>query len=160
MRKCLLAMAVCLFAATYSSNAQTAAKSVFAEIGGPGLASINFDTRFQKKNDGLGGRIGIGGFSIDGSTLFLLPVGVNYLIGKDDRNFFEVGGGFTFVSYSENDRYGYNDDDFTTSFGHLSIGYRLQPANGGFQFRAAIVPVFNKDGFVPYYAGISFGYKF
>ena len=160
MRKYLIAMAVYLFAAAFSSTAQTAAKSVFAEIGGPGLASINFDTRFQKTNGGVGGRFGIGGFSLDGSSIFTIPVAINYLLSKDDRNFFEVGAGFTYLHYSEKG-YSYSSDDaFSTSFGHLSFGYRLQPANGGLQFRAAITPVFGSFGFYPLYAGISFGYKF
>jgi hypothetical protein len=156
MKKCFLAMAVCLFTATFC-EAQTAAKSVFAEIGGPGLASINFDTRFQKKNGGFGGRIGIGGFSLGDFSVLTVPIGANYLLSKDDRNFFELGAGVTYVNASED---GYDDDNFSSTFGHLSIGYRLQPANGGFQFRAAITPIFGEFGFLPYYAGISFGYKF
>ena len=43
-------------------NAQTAAKSVYAELGGAGLASINYDMRLQKKEDGIGFRVGVGGF--------------------------------------------------------------------------------------------------
>ena len=160
MKRHLLTIAMCFFTTTFV-NAQTAAKSVFAEIGGPGLASINYDTRFTKQNGGIGGRIGIGGFSIDGSSLFTIPVALNYLLSKDNRNFFEIGAGFTYLHYSEKD-YGYYSDDntFNTSFGHLNLGYRLQPANGGFQFRAAITPIFNSEGFVPYYASLSFGYKF
>jgi hypothetical protein len=52
------------------------------------------------------------------------------------------------------------DGNFDGSFGHLTFGYRLQPADGGFTFRAAVVPIFGQGGFVPYYAGLSFGYKF
>ncbi len=138
--------------------AQTAAKSIYVELGGPGLASVNFDTRFTKTEGGLGGRFGIGGFKSEEIGLFTLPVGVNYLLGKDNKNYFEVGAGFTFVNISSD-----NFDEeatFNSSFGHLTFGYRLQPANGGVTFRAAIVPVISKNGFLPYYAGISFGYKF
>ncbi len=49
-----------------AANAQNAAKTVYAEIGGPGLASANFDMRFKKQEDGLGFRVGVGGFSIVG----------------------------------------------------------------------------------------------
>lgn len=135
-----------------------AAKSVYFELGGPGLASVNFDTRFGPKEDGFGGRIGVGGFSIDGTSAIFVPIGVNYLLGKDQRNYFEVGGGVTPVFI--NDDFLDDDGSFTGTFGHLVFGYRMQPAAGGFTFRAFICPVFGSGGFIPYYAGLSFGYKF
>ncbi len=139
-------------------EAQTAAKSVYFELGGAGLASVNYDMRFQKKEDGLGFKAGVGGFDIDGTQALFIPVGLNYLLGKDQRNYFEIGLGVTFVSINED--YYYSGDRFSTTFGHAFFGYRLQPKNGGFLFRAGITPIFNKDGFVPYWAGVSFGYKF
>lgn len=138
---------------------QSAAKSVYVELGGPGLASINFDTRFTPKEQGLGGRIGIGGFSIDGDGVIFLPLGLNYLIGKNTRNFFEVGAGATPIigsgSFSSSD-----GSRFQSTFGYLNFGYRFQTAAPGFTFRAFITPIFGSFGFFPYYGGISFGYKF
>ncbi|HWI94149.1 MAG TPA: hypothetical protein VNT20_22905 [Flavisolibacter sp.] len=133
------------------------AKAAYFELGGPGLASFNYDTRFSKKEDGIGGRIGFGGFSIGGAGAVFIPIGLNYLIGKDGRNYFEVGGGVTPVFAFDNYD---NGDAFSTTFGHLNFGYRLQPKTGGFFFRAAINPVFGKDFFFPYYGGVAFGYKF
>lgn len=139
------------------TNMAKSQAAVFFELGGPGLASFNFDTRFTGRNDGIGGRIGVGGFSINDEGAVFVPVGLNYLIGKETKHFFEVGAGFTYVNYSSD----VNDDGiFESSFGHLSFGYRMQPRTNGFSFRAAIVPIFNKHGFLPYYAGVSFGYKF
>lgn len=151
-------MLVCLSSA--SVVAQKAAKAVYAEIGGPGLASVNYDMRFKKQEGGFGFRVGAGGLAIDGSSILLIPAGLNYIISKDRKNYFEVGAGITYVRTSNNDNY-YNDNNFYDgTFGHLSIGYRLQPADGGFFFRAAITPVFGSGTFFPYYAGIGFGYKF
>jgi hypothetical protein len=137
---------------------QKSAKVIFFELGGPGLASINFDCRFQKKEDGIGGRIGLGGFSIDGEGAMFIPIGLNYLFGKDQRNYFELGGGLTpvFLTGSNSS----NNGNFETTFGHLNFGYRRQPKEGGFFFRAAINPVFGKNFFWSYYGGIAFGYKF
>lgn len=132
------------------------AQSVYAEIGGPGLASINFDTRFGRSESGIGGRIGVGGFSVDGDGIVTIPIGLNYLIGKDHKNYFELGAGVTPLFLSGKDISG----NFSSTFGHLWIGYRLQPQNGGFTFRAGICPIFGNGFFVPYYAGLSFGYKF
>ncbi len=156
MKKILLAFTfLCMMVA--ASNAQTAAKSVYFELGGPGLASLNFDTRFTKKEDGIGGKIGIGGFSIEGASIIFVPVGINYLFGKDQKNYFEVGGGITPIFGNDGSTL---DGNFSTTFGHLNFGYRLQPLNGGFTFRAFITPVFAKGFFLPYYGGVSFGYKF
>ena len=153
MKKLLSLFVISLFI----SNLAKSQAAVFFELGGPGLASFNFDTRFTGRNDGIGGRIGVGGFSINDEGAVFVPVGLNYLIGKETKHFFEVGAGFTYVDYSSD----VNDDGiFESSFGHLTFGYRLQPRTNGFSFRAAIVPVFNKHGFLPYYAGVSFGYKF
>jgi hypothetical protein len=156
MRKSILCFII-LLTISFAGQAQ-GAKSIFFELGGPGLASINFDTRFSGKEAGIGGRIGVGGFSIDGAGIVFVPIGLNYILGKDDRNYFEIGGGITptFVSGEFTD----DDGNFTTTFGHLLFGYRMQPVNGGFTFRAFISPVFGKGGFIPYYGGVSFGYKF
>lgn len=143
-----------------SSKAQSG--SVYLEAGGPGVISVNYDMRFQKTAGGLGGRIGLGGFSIsDGGSktgIILVPIGVNYLFGKDERNFFEIGGGITPVFLTNKDWNG--SGSFSGTVGHVHIGYRLQPKNSGFLFRAGLVPLFNKNGFEPFYGGLSFGYKF
>lgn len=158
--KKLLLTALLVSATSLALQAQKAAKSIYFELGGPGLASVNYDMRFNKKEDGLGFRVGVGGFTLnddfDDATVIFLPAGLNYLLGKDGKNYFEVGGGITLVSASDNA----DNGTFTGTFGHLNFGYRLQPAKGGFLFRAGIVPIFSSEGFIPYYAGISFGYKF
>ncbi|MDB5229648.1 MAG: hypothetical protein JWN76_453 [Chitinophagaceae bacterium] len=136
-------------------NAQKAASSIFFELGGPGLASINYDRRFSHKEDGLGFRAGFGGLEIDHAGGILVPLGLNYLLGKDNKNYFELGAGVTIVSGGDG-----SGDTFQSTFGHLNFGYRLQPRNGGFTFRAAINPVFGNGFFIPYYGGVSFGYKF
>jgi hypothetical protein len=143
--------------------AQKAAKSVFAEIGGPGITSLNFDTRFAKKENGLGMRVGVGGFSIGGASIVFLPVGLNYLIGKDGKNYFELGAGLTPIVAIGTDSTGKRNSrngPFDASFGHLNLGYRLQPSKSGFTFRASINPIFGKGFFWPFYGGVSFGYKF
>jgi hypothetical protein len=153
---------ICSASAQYKSdNASSGpAKAMFFEIGGPGIASINYDMRF-KGEDGAGFRVGLGGFSLgtsgDRQTAIFIPLAFNVIKGKDGKNYFELGGGVTPVIY--NDSYS-TGDNLTTTFGHLNIGYRLQPQNGGFFFRAAINPVFGRGFFWPYYGGIAFGYKF
>ncbi|MES2431622.1 MAG: hypothetical protein V4556_11835 [Bacteroidota bacterium] len=166
MKKIIFALALLV---TVNANAQKEgsvppAKAIYFELGGPGIASLNYDMRFSRSESGLGGRIGIGGFSLkddyESVGVIFVPVGINYLIGKDNKNYFELGAGFTYVSSNESSNYYDEDGNFRSTFGHLNFGYRLQPANGGFFFRAAINPVFGKGFFIPYYGGLAFGYKF
>jgi hypothetical protein len=152
--KKLVILFIFALALANKAKSQTA---VYFELGGPGIASFNVDTRFTGRNDGLGGRVGIGGFSVNDEGALFVPMGLNYLFGKNTKHFFEVGAGFTYVDYTSHVE---EEGMFTTSFGHVSFGYRMQPAGRGFSFRAAIVPIFNKYGYLPYYLGVSFGYKF
>ena len=153
-----------------NSYAQKNAIAAYVELGGAGIASANFDMRIQKKEDGLGFRVGIGALSVrsdfgsnsDKTTLTTIPLELNYLVGKDQRNYFEMGVGATIISINDRSTgyYGTSNDKFRSTFGHLYFGYRLQPKNGGFLFRAGLTPVFGNGFFIPYWAGVSFGYKF
>ena len=131
------------------------AKTIFFELGGPGLASINYDMRFIKTAQGLGLRAGIGGFPAYDVNLVTYPLGINYIASKDQKNFFEFGAGYTLISANP-----VGSGMFSGSFGHTTIGYRLQPKDGGFTFRATLNPVIVDEGFFPFYAGIGFGWKF
>lgn len=93
MKKIFLSISLIFLISLLKS--QSVAQSVYFEIGGPGLLSFNIDSRFSKKDDGLGGRIGIGGFQIGDTGVVLIPIGINYLIKHSKRNYFEIGIGYT-----------------------------------------------------------------
>jgi hypothetical protein len=139
------------------SYAQTAAKAAYVEIGGPGLASANFDMRFANKEDGAGFRVGVGAFSVNSVGVVTVPLGLNYLIGKSKKNYFEVGAGFTYLNLSA--KHKGTSKNFTSSFGNITLGYRYAPAKGGFFFKAELTPIFG-DGFFLPFGGLGFGYKF
>ena len=42
----------------HAQESSTAAKSIYFELGGAGVASFNYDMRFHKKEDGLGFKVG------------------------------------------------------------------------------------------------------
>ncbi|RXF70698.1 hypothetical protein [Arcticibacter tournemirensis] len=134
------------------------AQTVYVEMLGPGLTiSGNYDTRFSKRRDGLGGRIGIGYIAADGNSITTIPVGLNYLLGKG-KNFFEVGAGVTYLNFSD------NEDEYLSAegdgvLGNLTFGYRLQPVDSGFSFRGGFSPLFGYGSFIPW-VGFSFGYAF
>ena len=147
-----------------SSSTIAQAPQLYAELGGPGIASLNFDSRFSKKESGIGGRVGFGGFAFDGASILFVPLGINYLIGKEGtKNFFELGAGATIVSASDNSGTGTDTENrFNSTFGHLTLGYRYQPVGNGVTFRVAINPLigFESGTFWPLYGGVSVGYKF
>ena len=159
--KKLLSIISLLFVTVSSANAQ--APQLYAELGGPSVAGINFDTRFSKKENGFGGRLGIGGFSIDGDGLLFVPVGINYLVGKPEAtNFFELGLNLTYVSATSNGEEADTNNNLADTWGSFTFGYRYQPKGQGVTFRASVNPVFAfKNGVLwPFYGGVSVGYKF
>ncbi len=140
------------------------AQNFYVEILGQGLLfTANYDTRFSHKRNGIGGRIGFGALSIDGTTLITAPISLNYLLGKE-KSFFEIGLGVTYVSASTSNSgsvfFENGSNSTSTILGTMSFMYRLQPKDSGFSFRGGFTPYFNKDGFIPYYPGISLGYTF
>lgn len=139
------------------SYAQTAAKAAYLEIGGPGLASINFDMRFANKDNGAGFRIGAGAFPINKATVVTVPLGLNYLFGKSKKNYFEAGAGFTYLNISTSHKG--TSKNFTSSFGNITLGYRHAPEKSGFFFKAELTPIIGSGFFLPF-GGLGFGYKF
>lgn len=141
------------------------AQNVFVELGGQGLLlTANYDTRFSKRRDGLGGRIGIGYIAADSdNAATTIPIGLNYLLGKNNK-FFEIGLGATFIASQSSGSFFFNDDDEvennSTVIGTMSFSYRVQPVDSGFSFRAGITPIFDGDFFMPYFGGLSLGYTF
>jgi hypothetical protein len=149
-------------------------KTFFFELLGPGaMYSVNYDVRFKKRQDGWGGRLGISYYADGGDHLFTVPLVVNYLAGKRGK-YFEVGAGITYYNVNTNDVFFNNDfyDAYDSGgyytrkrnhngvLGTLNFGYRYQPVDGGFSFRAGVSPVITSEQFLPYWPYVSFGYAF
>jgi len=136
------------------------AQNIFIELGGPGLLlSANYDARFTNRHDGIGGRIGIGYVSISDNSLLTIPVQFNYLLGKNNR-YFELGIGATFINSKGDERDFLSLDDAKGTIGTMTFGYRYQPEDGGFNFKASLNPIFNSSTFFPFFGGVGVGYTF
>lgn len=137
---------------------------IFAELFGPGMSlSFNYDFRFAKTNSGLGMRVGVGGFKFDDVNILSVPVGINYLLGNENK-FFELG---VNGIYSSRGFFFLNDDEGNDSkfVGMLTLGFRRQLPGKGFNFRVSLNPVVGMDDndelfFWPFYGGVSLGYSF
>lgn len=138
------------------------AQNAYVELGGPGLLfSANYDTRFSQRRDGFGGRLGVGFVETSGVSLVTVPFQFNYLLGKDSK-YFEVGLGATYASFNTaSDFLGFDTtpSSHNSFFGTMTFGYRYQPIDGGFNFRASFNPIFYSSNFAPFF-GVSFGYTF
>jgi hypothetical protein len=150
-------------------------KLFFTEFGGPGiLFSANYDTRFKPNTKtGLGARIGIGftiyddenydatnGYSYETKTVGTIPIGLNYVFGKpNSANFFEVGGGVTFLT-SKASILNYNNYTEGNLMGHFEFMYRRVPVDGGFSWRIGFVPMINPDGDIFPFGAVGLGYSF
>lgn len=167
LMKKLLCAALILFCFK-NTLSQQLTNGIFVEAGGPGLISTNLDIHFSKKEQGLGARIGIGDFGLFSSQPFVIPIGLNFLLGRNEKHYFEAGGGVTlvpFIYHRDEDpsyiptKFDEFRSNFETIYGYISLGYRYQPKIEGLFFRAAITPIISYD-FIPYFGGVSLGYKF
>lgn len=141
-----------------TNTSSNGARNVYGEIGGPGLFSVNYDFRFQKSQSGLGMRLGLGGIGFLNAGVFTLPVGLNYLSGKDGH-YFEAGAGASLFSLSDGESV--FEANSSTVIGYLSLGYRYQPIKKGFTGRVFLSPlIVPESGFFPFYGGVSAGFKF
>jgi hypothetical protein len=167
-----------------SSNAQTTTskfpetkprQNVYIELGGNGLAFTGiYETRLRKASDGVGMKIGLGGFTSDYEKVITAPVALNWLVTKDNKHFFEMGIGATFLHYENRDPWiwpspqgpypsyiaGLKVTAKNSVVGNFTMGYRRQPSDGGIMWGVAVTPHLNNNGFWPIWFGVKFGYSF
>ena len=146
-------------------KSQKAAKSIFVGVGGPAAlgVSIDYDTRFSKRNDGLGMKIGTGMVLNWGNYGYVIPLELNYLFPiSKERSFLEMGVGASYF-YSDEVKGFLGHEKESLFYSYLWLGYRYQPPVKGFTFRAGLCPLLgsinSKFDAVPF-AGLSIGYKF
>jgi len=136
-------------------------QAVYFQFGGSApIMAVNYDRRFKKVLNGFGFTAGVGYWRSDlfgeNISVFSIPVSLNYLIGRK-THFVEVAAGTTFLTAKTN----FFDDPQSGSgfIHHVNLGYRHQPARGGFFFRGGASPLFAAgEGGMSYYLG--FGHNF
>ncbi len=132
-------------------------QAAYFQLGGSGpILSVNYDRRFAKRLNGAGFTAGLGFWGASGVTAVSIPVSLNYLVGRKS-DFFEVAAGATYLSASVVDIF--ENKNSSSVFYHVNLGYRHQPATGGFFFRGGVSPLFFNGGYVTsYYIGFGYGF--
>ena len=146
-----------------SRDLNFARNSIFLEILGNGLLySLNYDHKiFNHLSARIGGMyLGVSeDISDERVSLLLVPLMANYLVGSGSSRL-EIGAGLTLGSVGGNiDAAGGDFDEGGIAAFTSTIGYRLQPTDGGFLFRIGFTPVFTGSGILPW-AGLSLGGTF
>lgn len=147
-----LLSALFLLGISTSTQAQDGFKknTVFGELAGSGgLFSLNYDRRLGDAPTGFGMRTGVGYFQWSSDRFVTIPIIANWLIGSNGK-YLELGAGLSLAyaeTFEHNPNMAVSMEDFEPSsrFGLwqtplLNIGYRRQPVDGGFNFRAGLSP--------------------
>lgn len=160
----LLSLSFVVKSQNYSNEfGRTRGRAVYMEVLGNGFGySLNYDQRFQNRFDGLGFKAGGSYLGVDGVSVATFPLGINYLLGSEGK-YFEMGLGTTYIRASGEvniPRIGKESTSGDLLVGNMIFGYRSEPVDGGFVFRASITPFFGYGIFWPIYGGLSIGYAF
>ena len=160
----ILSFSFTSYAQQYSDDlSRQKGRAVYLEVLGNGIGySFNYDQRFQNRFDGLGFKAGASYFALNGTSVATFPFGLNYLLGKEGK-YFEMGLGGTYLLASDRSNTFSSGSDRTFGdgiTGNMIFGYRSEPVDGGFLFRASVTPFFGNGIFWPLFFGISVGYAF
>ncbi len=140
------------------SGERTAKNGLYLELLGPGIFySFNYERAFS---DDVSARIGFSYIRVDATSesnstkgsLLSVPITVSYLGIGSLKHILELGAGGFFVHASAAiDVAGKETEGSeTTAGGVVIVGYRYQPADGGFMFRGGISPIFGSGGVGPW----------
>lgn len=155
---------------TVAENPTT--RAAYLELGGPSFYySFNYDFRFHPETPGgWGMRFGAGGYAVENSYAFVVPVMVNYLFGKRG-NYFETA--FGAIAGGSSGGILLMDPDSFPVAGCIYIGFRAQPTDGGIVFMAGVPffvgasktdPYISDSNYkayaVPSWPGITLGFAF
>lgn len=152
----LLAASLLFFNSSFSQKQATAAKSIYGEIqavSGIAVFTGNFDSRIGRKENGFGYHFGAGLIGASGLTVFVIPLGLNYLAGNKAPHYFEIGAGATILTVSSSGFGGATGVAFVPT-----AGYRYQPLEKGFTFRLFVSPWIAGGGAI-FGGGLSVGIK-
>ena len=140
MKKIIVLLSCIVPFISFAQKASKHASQYFLQLGGiGGFYTLNYDARILKSEKGLGFRISAGVYpnGIIGQGTYgtiSIPLGLNYLIGKNG-NYFEAGTSGRMHVFSSDDVYSIGFEEYSQTFftygstilGSIYIGSRHQP---------------------------------
>lgn len=134
--------------------------TLFGEFGGNGVfLSLNYERQLGIK-PGLGVHVGLGNADVDENFAFTIPVGMDYLFNiRNQKSFIEAGAGVTWALQNIWDGYNYTEPHKYKPRFIPSIGYRHHTPYG-LMWKITASPAFAKNNIIPFYPGISLGWRF
>ena len=143
---------------------RTANNALYVELLGAGFFySLNYDRSFGPIAARVGfGYIGISGRAADGSTASVafvtVPVGLTYTGIGSKKHMFEIGAGATIIHVGAGvTSFGLEgkNESATGAIFYPTLGYRLQPPDGGFFLRTGVDVLTGSGVFLPWpYVGL------
>ncbi|MFZ4056808.1 MAG: hypothetical protein ACOYKE_01660 [Ferruginibacter sp.] len=145
-------LSITVFAQSTPPATYRTAYGEFLSVSGISIFTANYDSRFNKKTKGIGFHVGVGFLGSIGTSVIVVPLGVNWLKGKAP-NYLEAGLGVTVLTLS-----GYGAGTAIVP----SVGYRHQPSTKGVGFRVFASPwvATQSGGALLMAGGVSVGYVF
>lgn len=143
-------------------NKEFVNNTIYVELlGNAGIYSFNYERRVSNR---FWGRIGVGYYPGPFGELVAVPIGLNYMMGKEAK-FFELGLVITPIYAESNFDLFSESESKNEEFGIIlspTIGYRYQPQKKkNLFFKIAFTPLLTtlETTFVPS-GGLSIGYSF
>jgi hypothetical protein len=178
MRSLAVLSMIAALSCTAVAQSPASRNSIYVEFLGNGVFySCNYDHRFTES---FGMRVGVGYLPYQEVNIATFPLMGYYLLGSGSHKL-ELGLGVSVILQGEEQGFSWMsavDDQVrgNSVLGTATLGYRYQPADGGFVFRAGVTPLFGnfrRDKSTLYYVsdyenvfklqlwgGISLGYAF
>jgi hypothetical protein len=134
--------------------------AIYGELAGDGIfLSLHYERQLGTK-PGLGVHFGLGNADIDENFAFTIPVGVDYLFNiSNQKSFIETGLGVTWAIQNIWDSYSHTEPHKYKPAFISSIGYRHQTPYG-LMWKIGAIAAFSKNNILPFYPGISIGWRF
>ena len=139
---------------TFSRN------TIYGEFGGDGIfLSAHYERQLGTK-PGFGVHFGLGNADADENFAFTIPIGLVYLFNiSNQESFIETGVGVTWALQNIWDNYSHTEPhDYKPGF-ISSVSFRHHTPYG-LMWKVSALTAFSKNNIIPFYPGLSIGWRF
>jgi len=134
--------------------------TIYGEFGGNGVfLSAHYERQLGTK-PGWGVHFGLGNADADENFAFTFPIGLNYLFNiSNQKLFIETGVGVTWALQNIWDNYNHTEPHKYRPAFIPSVSFRYH-TRYGLMWKVTAMAAFSKNNIIPFYPGISIGWRF